>query len=45
MPTTAEGTTAQQSEFFGPGISVEIGKIQRELKKLWQQSDHMTSRA
>lgn len=45
MPATAEVTTAQQSEFFGPGISVEIGKIQRELKKLWQQSDQMATRA
>ena len=44
MPATAEDTT-QQSEFFGPGISVEVGKIQRELKKLWQQSDQTATRA
>ncbi len=41
----AETTTTQQSEFFGPGTSVEVGKIQRELKKLWQQSDQMATRA
>ncbi len=45
MPATAEDTTTQQSEFFGPGISVEVGKIQRELKKLWQQSDQTATRA
>lgn len=45
MPATAEATTAQQDEFFGPGISVEVGKIQRELKKLWQQSDQTATRA
>ena len=44
MPATAENTT-QQSEFFGPGISVEVGKIQRELKKLWQQNDQAATRA
>ncbi len=44
MPATAEDT-AQQSEFFGPGISVEVGKVQRELKKLWQQSDQTATRA
>ena len=44
MAATAEDTT-QQSEFFGPGISVEIGKIPRELKKLWQQSDQVATRA
>ncbi len=36
-------TSIQQSEFFGPGISVEVGKIQRELKKLWQQNDQTAS--
>ena len=45
LAPTAEDTTTQQSEFFGPGISVEVGKIQRELKKLWQQSDQMATRA
>ena len=44
MPATAEDTT-QQREFFGPGISVEVGKIPRELKKLWQQNDQAATRA
>ena len=44
MPTTAEDT-AQQDEFFGPGLSVEVGKIQRELKKLWQDSHEAATRA
>ena len=34
-----------QNEFFGPGIAVELGQIQRELKKLWQQSDQVATRA
>ncbi len=29
-------------EFFSDGIPVEIGKIQRELKKLWQDSKTAT---
>ena len=41
----ADTTLTQQSEFFGPGISVELGQIQRELKKLWQQSDNVATRA
>ena len=36
---------APEQEFFGPGVSVEIGKIPRELKKLWQQSDKVATRA
>ncbi len=44
MAATIEDTT-QQSEFFGPGISVEVGKIQRELKKLWQDNDRAATRA
>ena len=36
---------ALQHEFFGEGIAVELGQIQRELKKLWQQSDKVATRA
>src|SRR4051794_2657303 len=32
-------------QFFAQGIPVEIGKIQRELKKLWQDSDRVATRA
>ena len=45
MPTTAEPNPAQQEEFFGPGIPVEVGKIPRELKKLWQDSHETATRA
>ena len=34
-----------QHEFFGEGIAVELGQIQRELKKLWQESDKVARRA
>ncbi len=34
-----------EHEFFGEGIAVELGQIQRELKKLWQQSDQTATRA
>ena len=34
-----------QHEFFGEGIAVELGQIQRELKKLWQESDKVATRA
>jgi glucose-6-phosphate dehydrogenase assembly protein OpcA len=37
MPATAET--------FAPGISVEIGKIDRELKKLWSESGAAKTRA
>jgi glucose-6-phosphate dehydrogenase assembly protein OpcA len=37
MPTTAET--------FSPGIEVEIGKIDRELKKLWNESGAAKTRA
>ena len=40
-----ETANQQQSEFFGPGVSVEVGKIQRELKKLWQENDQSATRA
>ncbi len=39
MPTEAP------EEFFEDGLPVEIGKIDRELKKLWQDSDHVATRA
>ena len=45
MPTAAETTPTQENEFFGPGIPVEVGKIQRELKKLWQDSHETATRA
>lgn len=32
-------------QFFADGIPVEIGKIDRELKKLWQDSDQVATRA
>ncbi len=40
----AEAVTAEQP-FFAQGIPVEVGKIQRELKKLWQDSHEMATRA
>ena len=43
MPTEAPAAAPQQ--FFAEGIPVEIGKIQRELKKLWQDSDQVATRA
>ena len=42
MPT--ENVTLEQP-FFAQGIPVEVGKIQRELKKLWQDSHEMATRA
>lgn len=39
MPTEAP------EEFFEDGIPVEIGKVNRELKKLWQDSDQVATRA
>ncbi len=41
MPTE----TATEQSFFGPGIPVEVGKIPRELKKLWQDSHETATRA
>lgn len=32
-------------EFFEDGLPVEIGRIDRELKKLWQDSDQVATRA
>jgi glucose-6-phosphate dehydrogenase assembly protein OpcA len=37
--------TEAPDQFFAQGIPVEIGKIQRELKKLWQNSDRTATRA
>lgn len=37
--------TPEAEEFFGPGIAVEIGKIPRELKKLWQENQGVATRA
>ncbi len=34
-----------EQPFFAQGIPVEVGKIQRELKKLWQDSHEMATRA
>ena len=34
-----------EQPFFAQGIPVEIGKIQRELKKLWQDSHEAATRA
>lgn len=37
---------AETSEqFFGAGLTVEIGRIQRELKKLWQEGEGIATRA
>jgi len=33
------------TETFSPGMSVEIGKIDRELKKLWVESGSAVTRA
>ena len=37
--------TLPEQPFFAQGIPVEIGKIQRELKKLWQDSHEAATRA
>src|ERR1700730_1236028 len=34
-----------QTETFSPGLPVEIGKIDRELKKLWAESGSVMTRA
>ncbi len=41
----AESPAAPPQQFFAEGIPVEIGKIQRELKKLWAESDQVATRA
>ena len=35
----------ERARFFAGGIPVEIGKVQRELKKLWQTSEGVATRA
>ena len=44
MPTEAPASAADP-QFFAQGIPVEVGSIQRELKKLWQDSHEMAMRA
>ena len=41
MPTE----TLPEQPFFAQGIPVEVGKVQRELKKLWQDSHEAATRA
>lgn len=41
MPTEA----ALEQPFFAQGIPVEVSKVQRELKKLWQDSHETATRA
>ena len=36
---------AAQTETYSPGLPVEIGKIDKELKKLWQESGDAKTRA
>ena len=38
-------TEAPEQPFFAQGIPVETGKVQRELKKLWQDSHEAATRA
>ena len=38
-------TEAPEQQFFAQGIPVETGKVQRELKKLWQDSHEAATRA
>lgn len=46
MPATdAPPAAAQPDQFFGPGVAVDIPKIPRELKKLWQDSAGVATRA
>ena len=45
MPTEIASSTADEQPFFAQGIPVEVGKIQRELKKLWQDSHETATRA
>ena len=44
MPTETAPVAAEQP-FFAQGIPVEVGQIQRELKKLWQDSHETATRA
>lgn len=46
MPAeTVTDLPATEQQFFDQGIPVEVGKIQRELKKLWQDSHETATRA
>lgn len=44
MPAT-DAPPAPPDQFFGPGVAVDIPKIPRELKKLWQDSAGVATRA
>lgn len=44
MPA-ADAPTAPPDQFFGPGVAVDIPLIPRELKKLWQDSEGVATRA
>ena len=44
MPV-ADAPTSPPDQFFGPGIAVDIPQIPRELKKLWQDSAGIATRA
>ena len=43
--STPPPVPAETDQFFGDGLSVEIGQIQRELKKLWQEGEKVATRA
>ena len=45
MPAEAPAAPAADQQFFAQGIPVEVGKIQRELKTLWQDSHEVATRA
>src|SRR6516165_5811477 len=43
---TPEAATPQATPaFFGDGVPAEIGKIEKELKKLWQEQQTVATRA
>jgi glucose-6-phosphate dehydrogenase assembly protein OpcA len=45
MPEAAISTEQPRQEFFGDGIPVAVGQIQRELKKVWQEGQKTAVRA
>ena len=45
MPTEAPAAPPPPDQFFGPGVSVDIPHIPKELKKLWQDSVGVATRA
>ena len=45
MTPDAAATPPAAAAFFGDGIPVEIGKIDKELKKLWQEQQTVATRA